>query len=118
MPWYIFLILRSKPMQKRHYNLYLMKTKKTIVLLGFSIVLRRSPQEQHCLPLNSLTQITAAGGVAQRRTAARPPCYDLLGLKGLIDPVPGSLKSEPVLAPGAAQAVEVVARQWRQYGCV
>ena len=28
LPWYIFLILRSKPTQKTHYNLYLMKTKK------------------------------------------------------------------------------------------
>ena len=28
LPWYIFLILRSKSTRKTHYNLYLMKTKK------------------------------------------------------------------------------------------
>ena len=69
---------------------------------------------RHCLSLNSLTKIIAADGVLQRRTAARPPFYELLGLNGLIDPVPGSLKSEPVLATGAARAAEAVARQWRQ----
>ena len=28
VPWYIFLIVRSNPTQKTHFNLYLMKTKK------------------------------------------------------------------------------------------
>ena len=39
-------------------------------------------QVRHCLSLNSLTKIIAADGVLQRRTAARPLFYELLGLKG------------------------------------
>ena len=71
---------------------------------------------RRCLLLNSLTQNIAAGGVLLRRMAARTPFYERLGLKGLIDPFPGSLQSEPVLATGAARAVEAEGRQGRQSG--